>query len=174
LAELAALFARAMGDGTVRWKWRDLSRLDFFEGYLFIYLGADQIRKEEIALLIPARAFANAEEARRAFEALKSLRAKRVERHLKVDGANALSGKITQHRTRGHAPHGVRARRNESARTDGGAGVSRCFPLRLHRAGITRLRCWDVLVLIGISFQDAARFTCLLLVTFHLRSRSRL
>ena len=64
------------GDGTVRWKWRDLSRIDFFEGYLFIYLGADQIHKEEIALLIPARAFANAAEVRRAFEALKSLHAK--------------------------------------------------------------------------------------------------
>jgi hypothetical protein len=62
--------------GAVCANWRDLSRIEFFEDYLFLYLGADQIHPEQIALLIPARAFANAEAARKAFEALKALHTK--------------------------------------------------------------------------------------------------
>jgi hypothetical protein len=63
-------------DGAVRANWRALSRLEFFEDYLFLYVGADQLHPERIALMIPARAFGNAEEAHRAFETLKSLHAK--------------------------------------------------------------------------------------------------
>jgi hypothetical protein len=62
--------------GAVCANWRDLSRLEFFEDYLFLYVGADKLHAELIALLIPARAFANAGAARQAFEALKALHTK--------------------------------------------------------------------------------------------------
>ena len=60
--------------GELRHGWAEASRIVWFNGYVFVFLAGDKVRREATGLLIPPRAFPNQREARTAFEKMQEWR----------------------------------------------------------------------------------------------------
>ena len=54
-------------NGEARHGWGEVSRVEWFEGYVFVFLTGSKVRREATGLLIPPRAFGDAHEGREAY-----------------------------------------------------------------------------------------------------------
>ncbi len=61
-------------NGEMRHGWAEASRIVWFNGYVFVFLAGDKVRREATGLLIPPRAFASLRETRAAFEQMQEWR----------------------------------------------------------------------------------------------------
>ncbi len=59
-----------MSDGQIRRPWSEVERVERFGGYIITVLPEDKVRREQIELTLPSRAFDSDDEARLAFERL--------------------------------------------------------------------------------------------------------
>ncbi|HEY7309748.1 MAG TPA: hypothetical protein VH643_10355 [Gemmataceae bacterium] len=57
-----------LGEG--RFAWKDLSRVAWFNGYIFTFVAGDKVTRESIGLMVPPRLFEQKENARTLFETI--------------------------------------------------------------------------------------------------------
>ncbi|HVV99123.1 MAG TPA: hypothetical protein VHB77_02215 [Planctomycetaceae bacterium] len=50
--------------GYLQRRWSEVSRADWFRGYIFVFLAGDTVKREQMGLVIPPRAFENENQAR--------------------------------------------------------------------------------------------------------------
>ena len=62
--------------GEGRHGWNEVSRVEWFEGYVFVFLAADRVRRERIELILPPRAFRNRRKSRELAEQIEAWRAR--------------------------------------------------------------------------------------------------
>ena len=62
-------------NGELRQSWSGVSRVEWFKGYLFVFLAGGKVRREATGLLIPPRAFDDMRQAREAYETIQDSRA---------------------------------------------------------------------------------------------------
>lgn len=59
-----------MSDGQIRRPWSEVERVDWSDGYIVAVLPGDKVRREEVELTLPLRAFDSEEDARLAYDRL--------------------------------------------------------------------------------------------------------
>ena len=61
--------------GEGRHGWNEVSRVEWFEGYVFVFLAPDRVRRERIELILPPRVFRGPRQSRELYEQIEAWRA---------------------------------------------------------------------------------------------------
>jgi YcxB-like protein len=60
--------------GEAQHSWNDVSRAEWFDGYVFVFLASDRVRRETVGLILPPRAFSSPGDARELRERIEGWR----------------------------------------------------------------------------------------------------